>query len=135
MIVRRVAGPDGPGAAPHTACAARGTCCRAQVIHRDDLSYPRVANRTYVRVPSRARPTREEPDHGEEDLQGSSQRHPLGLKHSGVVQYSHDNKDPVVSQGQSTAKANEPSQLVVHRADGTIEYEYTYGDDPYPPPG
>ena len=57
------------------------------------------------------------------------------LKHEGVVLYSHDNKDPVVSQGQTTAKANQPSQLVVHRADGTIEYEYTYGDDPYPPKG
>jgi hypothetical protein len=57
------------------------------------------------------------------------------LKHAGNVLYSHDNKDPVVSRGQRTAKANEPSQLVVHRADGTIEYEYTYGDDPYPPSG
>lgn len=28
-----------------------------------------------------------------------------------------------------------PTQLMVHRADGTFEYEYTYGDDPYPPPG
>lgn len=57
------------------------------------------------------------------------------LKHDGLVLYSHDNKDPVVSQGQTTARANAPSQLVVHRGDGTIEYEYTYGNDPYPPPG
>ena len=33
------------------------------------------------------------------------------------------------------AIANQPSQLVVHRADETIEDEWTYGDDPYPPPG
>ena len=57
------------------------------------------------------------------------------LKHNGVVLYAHDNKDPVVSRGQTTAKANQPSQLIVHRADGTFEYEYTYGDDPYPPAG
>lgn len=57
------------------------------------------------------------------------------LKQSSTVLYSHDNKDPVVSQGQATAKANQPSQLVVHKGDGTIEYEYTYGDDPYPPSG
>lgn len=57
------------------------------------------------------------------------------LKHDGTVLMSHNNKEPVVDQGQATAKENQPSQLMVHRADGTIEYEYTYGDDPYPPPG
>lgn len=57
------------------------------------------------------------------------------LKHAGVLLYSHDDKAPVVSQGQTTARNNPPSQLVVHRANGTIEYEYTYGDDPFPPPG
>ncbi|MDQ4143794.1 MAG: DUF2188 domain-containing protein [Actinomycetota bacterium] len=41
----------------------------------------------------------------------------------------------MVVRGQSAAKANQPSQLVVHRANGTIEYQYTYGDDPYPPSG
>lgn len=57
------------------------------------------------------------------------------LKNMGSVLYSHDNKAPVVSQGQATAKVNQPNQLVVHKADGTFEYEYTYGDDPHPPPG
>ena len=55
--------------------------------------------------------------------------------HEGAVLYSHDNKDPVVTQGQAAGRPNKPSQLVVHRADGTIEYEYTYGNDPHPPPG
>lgn len=57
------------------------------------------------------------------------------LTHQGQTLYTNANKQPVVDRGQSTAKANQPSQLVVHRADGTIEYEYTYGDDPYPPSG
>ncbi|MGL5857910.1 MAG: DUF2188 domain-containing protein [Angustibacter sp.] len=57
------------------------------------------------------------------------------LKHDGVVLSTHHSKDVAVSTGQTTAKANEPSQLVVHRADGTIEFEYTYDDDPYPPKG
>ena len=45
------------------------------------------------------------------------------------------NKDDAVTYGRSVAKANQPSQLVVRRADGTIETEYTYEDDPFPPPG
>ena len=52
------------------------------------------------------------------------------LKHQGVVLYTNANKQPTVEQGQTTAKANQPSQLMVHKADGTFEYEYTYGDDP-----
>jgi len=44
-------------------------------------------------------------------------------------------KDLAVRRGQEIAKANQPSQLVVHKADGTFEYEYTYGNDPYPPAG
>jgi hypothetical protein len=57
------------------------------------------------------------------------------LKHNGVVLSRHVTKPPAVTAGQATAKTNQPSQLVVHKADGTIEYEYTYGDDPYPPAG
>jgi len=48
---------------------------------------------------------------------------------------NHVTKPPAVTAGQTAAKANQPSQLVVHKADGTIDYEYTYGDDPYPPRG
>lgn len=44
-------------------------------------------------------------------------------------------KDAAVKRGQEIAKANQPSQLVVHKADGTFDYEYTYGDDPFPPKG
>jgi hypothetical protein len=52
------------------------------------------------------------------------------LKHEGDVLAANDTKQPLVEQGQATAKPNQPSQLVVHKKDGTIEYEYTYGDDP-----
>jgi Uncharacterized protein conserved in bacteria (DUF2188) len=49
-------------------------------------------------------------------------------------------KSEAVGQGQSRARAEwemhaRPTQLVVHKSDGTFEYEYTYGDDPFPPPG
>lgn len=57
------------------------------------------------------------------------------VKHNGGVLTSHYTKEAAVEKGRAYAKANEPSQLVVHKADGTIEYEYTYGDDPHPPRG
>ena len=42
---------------------------------------------------------------------------------------------PTDDAGAEVAKANALSQLVIHRADGTIEDERTYGEDPYPPAG
>ena len=58
----------------------------------------------------------------------------------GVDQRRFSVKSDAVSYGQRQAR-NEwetyrrPSQLVVHKADGTFEYEYTYGEDPFPPSG
>ncbi|HET7461649.1 MAG TPA: DUF2188 domain-containing protein [Longimicrobium sp.] len=44
-------------------------------------------------------------------------------------------KDDAIQHGRTLALANQPSQLVIRRADGTIEKEWTYGDDPFPPAG
>ncbi len=57
------------------------------------------------------------------------------VKKDGVVLSTHNTKAAAIEAGRTFAKSNQPSQLVVHRADGTIETEYTYGDDPYPPAG
>jgi hypothetical protein len=57
------------------------------------------------------------------------------VKHEGIVLSTHITKQQAIESGRAVAKANAPSQLVVHRADGTIEYEWTYGDDPHPPSG
>lgn len=57
------------------------------------------------------------------------------VKHNGVVLSTHSTKQPAIDAGVKVARANAPSQLVIHRADGTIEDERTYGDDPFPPPG
>ena len=35
-----------------------------------------------------------------------------------------------IERGRELAKANQPGQLIMQRADGTIEEEWTYGDDP-----
>jgi hypothetical protein len=57
------------------------------------------------------------------------------VKHEGRVLSNHYTKQAAVDEGRRVAKANAPSQLVIHKADGTIETEYTYEYDPYPPPG
>ncbi len=47
----------------------------------------------------------------------------------------YDNKKDAVARGRELAKAATPAQLIVHKADGTIEQEFTYGNDPFPPKG
>lgn len=44
-------------------------------------------------------------------------------------------KSPAIRYARQVAKNNKPSQVKVHRQDGTIEKEWTYEDDPYPPSG
>ncbi|WP_173390614.1 DUF2188 domain-containing protein [Actinomadura litoris] len=57
------------------------------------------------------------------------------VKHSRRVLFEHVLKAVAVAEGRRVAKANAPSQLKVMREDGTIEFESTYGHDPYPPEG
>lgn len=47
----------------------------------------------------------------------------------------HDTKDEAVAAGRELAKSNELGQLIIHKSDGTIQTEYTYGADPNPPEG
>ena len=51
------------------------------------------------------------------------------------VSSNYVRKADAIEYGKTVAKANQPSQLVIHKADGTFETEYTYGNDPYPPAG
>lgn len=44
-------------------------------------------------------------------------------------------KEEVVEKTIEYARNRMPSQVIVHKADGTIQMEHTYGDDPYPPQG
>lgn len=45
----------------------------------------------------------------------------------------HENKKSALDAARELARNQQPSQLVVHNMDGTIQTEYTYGDDPKPP--
>ena len=47
----------------------------------------------------------------------------------------YDTKDEAVRAAKQRARAEEPSQVKVHRADGNMDYESTYGDDPSRSPG
>lgn len=57
------------------------------------------------------------------------------VTHDGSVLSRYVRKDDAVERGRKYAIADQPSQLVVHRSNGTIEFEWTYGNDPYPPVG
>lgn len=46
-----------------------------------------------------------------------------------------DLKSRAVEYARNVAKNNEPSQVVVHLANGQIQTEWTYGEDPFPPTG
>lgn len=48
---------------------------------------------------------------------------------------SHDTKAEAVAQAKALAKNQERGQVVIHKQDGTIQTEYTYKKDPYPPKG
>ncbi len=48
---------------------------------------------------------------------------------------THDTKAEAVNRGREVAKSQPLGQLVIHKQDGTIQTEHTYGQDPHPPKG
>jgi hypothetical protein len=46
---------------------------------------------------------------------------------SGQVSSVHRNKDEAVEDARGRARANEPSQVLVYKKDGTVQTERTYG--------
>lgn len=46
-----------------------------------------------------------------------------------------ERKEDAVDFGREKAKGADLGQLKIHRKDGKIQTEYTYGKDPYPPKG
>lgn len=47
----------------------------------------------------------------------------------------HATKKEAIATGKTLAKNNKPAQLVIHKMDGLIQNEYTYGNDPERHPG
>ena len=48
---------------------------------------------------------------------------------------THENKTDAVQSAKDLAKAQPLGQIVIHRKDGQIQTEHTYGKDPHPPKG
>jgi uncharacterized protein YdaT len=48
---------------------------------------------------------------------------------------THEKKTEAVARARELAMNQKLGQVVVHKKDGTIQTEYTYGDDPSPPKG
>lgn len=48
---------------------------------------------------------------------------------------THDTKAQAVERARELAKGQDLGQVVVHRDDGTIQTEWSYGADPHPPKG
>ena len=59
----------------------------------------------------------------------------IKLEKTDTIISSHKLKDDAVDMASHIARANEPSQVKIHRQDGTFERELTYGNDPFPPYG
>ena len=56
-------------------------------------------------------------------------------EHASRASSTCDNKADAVDRGRELAKSQPLGQLVIHKQDGTIQTEHTYGQDPYPPKG
>jgi len=50
-------------------------------------------------------------------------------RQAGAALSQHETKHEAVEAGRETARADQPSQLVVQRPDGSVETESTYQDD------
>lgn len=46
-----------------------------------------------------------------------------------------ERKTDAVTRGKELAKKAPLGQIKIHKQDGKIQTEHTYGDDPYPPKG
>ena len=53
----------------------------------------------------------------------------------GTVISRHQLKRAAVRRAIDEAHANPPSQVLVMGENGQFQVEWTYGEDPYPPPG
>ena len=47
----------------------------------------------------------------------------------------HDTKQEAEKAAREQAKKGSLSQVIIHKKDGTIQEEHTYGNDPHPPDG
>lgn len=54
----------------------------------------------------------------------------LVTQEKGGFRQEHRTKEEAVNAAKQRARGEEPSQVKVHKSDGNMEYESTYGEDP-----
>ena len=54
----------------------------------------------------------------------------LVTQENGSFREEHQKKEDAVDAARERARAQAPSQVKVHKSDGNMEYESTYGSDP-----
>lgn len=66
----------------------------------------------------------------------SDERHwEVKLQGAQRASFVFETKEKAIEKARALAKNNRPSQVIVHKMDGTFETEWTYGDDPLSSPG
>jgi hypothetical protein len=66
---------------------------------------------------------------------GSDAGWKVKASHASRASSTHENKADAVAHARDLVKNLPLGQVVIHKQDGTIETEHTYGRDPYPPRG
>jgi hypothetical protein len=59
----------------------------------------------------------------------------LVTQENGEFRQEHRTKEDAVNAARERAHGEKPSQIKVHKSDGNMEYESTYGEDPTRYPG
>ena len=54
----------------------------------------------------------------------------LVTQENGSLREEFRTKEEAVNAAKERARGHQPSQVKVHKSDGNMEYESTYGDDP-----
>ena len=65
----------------------------------------------------------------------SASRWVVSIENDDAFREEYDTKEEAVDAAKRRARRQEPAQVKVHRHDGNMEYESTYGDDPRRSPG
>jgi hypothetical protein len=60
----------------------------------------------------------------------SADRWVISRENEDSFREEYRNREEAVDAAKARARGEEPSQVKVHRSDGNMEYERTYGDDP-----
>lgn len=56
----------------------------------------------------------------------------VGYEGAEIAYSAHGTKEEAVQVGRELAHKQQPSRLLIHRVDGSVQTKHTYGSDPSP---